>query len=91
MSNELRRFALHGTTLRRGARDARWELARSSFYHQRTLAMRPDRVLRRREPKPAWERRRTAREDPRSAVARAITHVPEDRESHAGTITAART
>jgi hypothetical protein len=37
------------------------------------------------------ERRRTAREDPRSAVARAITHVPEDRESHAGTITAART
>ena len=31
-----------------------WELARSSFYHQRALAMRPDRVLRRREPKTAW-------------------------------------
>jgi hypothetical protein len=31
-----------------------WEMARSSFYHQRTLAVRPDRVLRRRGPKTAW-------------------------------------
>jgi putative transposase len=31
-----------------------WEMARSSFYHQRALAARPDRVLRRRGPKTAW-------------------------------------
>ena len=31
-----------------------WEIARSSFYHQRVLAARPDRVLRRRGPKTAW-------------------------------------
>ena len=31
-----------------------WEMARSSFYHQRVLAARPDRVLRRRGPKTAW-------------------------------------
>ncbi len=30
-----------------------WEMARSSFYHQRALAARPDRVLRRRGPKTA--------------------------------------
>jgi transposase InsO family protein len=29
-------------------------MARSSFYHQRTLAMEPDRILRRRGPKTAW-------------------------------------
>jgi putative transposase len=31
-----------------------WELARSSFYHQRALAARLDRVPRRRGPKTAW-------------------------------------
>jgi putative transposase len=31
-----------------------WEMARSSFYHQRALAARPDRVLGRRGPKTAW-------------------------------------
>ncbi len=31
-----------------------WEMARSSFYHQRVLAARPDRVLRRPGPKTAW-------------------------------------
>src|ERR1700680_3512903 len=31
-----------------------WEMARSSFYHQHTLAMEPDRLLRRRGPKTAW-------------------------------------
>jgi putative transposase len=31
-----------------------WEMARSSFYHQRVLAARPNRVLRRRGPKTAW-------------------------------------
>ena len=31
-----------------------WEMARSSFYHQRALVARPDRVLRRRGPKTAW-------------------------------------
>jgi transposase InsO family protein len=31
-----------------------WEMARSSFYHQRTLAMEPDRILRRRGPKTTW-------------------------------------
>ena len=31
-----------------------WEMARSSFYQQRALAARPDRVLRRRGPKTAW-------------------------------------
>ena len=31
-----------------------WEMARSSFYHPSTLAVRPDRVLRRRGPKTAW-------------------------------------
>jgi len=29
-------------------------MARSSFYHQRALAVRPERVLRRRGPKTAW-------------------------------------
>src|SRR5579864_1944581 len=31
-----------------------WEMARSSFYHQRALVAQPDRVLRRRGPKTAW-------------------------------------
>jgi transposase InsO family protein len=31
-----------------------WEMARSSFYHQRALAAQPDRVLRRRGPKTEW-------------------------------------
>ena len=31
-----------------------WELARSSFYHQRALAAQPERVLRRRGPQTAW-------------------------------------
>jgi putative transposase len=31
-----------------------WEMARSSFYHQRALAARADRLLRRRGPKTAW-------------------------------------
>ena len=31
-----------------------WEMARSSFYHQRALAARPERVLGRRGPKTAW-------------------------------------
>ena len=31
-----------------------WEMARSSFYHQRALVARPDRVLGRRGPKTAW-------------------------------------
>jgi len=31
-----------------------WQLARSSFYHQRALAARPDRILRRRGPQTAW-------------------------------------
>src|ERR1700745_4203106 len=31
-----------------------WEMARSSFYHQRVLEARPDRFLRRRGPKTAW-------------------------------------
>jgi transposase InsO family protein len=31
-----------------------WEMARSSFYQQRALARRPERVLRRRGPKMAW-------------------------------------
>jgi transposase InsO family protein len=31
-----------------------WKMARSSFYHQRGLAARPDRVLRRRGPKTGW-------------------------------------
>lgn len=31
-----------------------WEMARSSFYHQRALARRPGRVLRRRGPQTAW-------------------------------------
>jgi putative transposase len=31
-----------------------WEIARSSFYHRRSLVARPDRVVRRRGPKTAW-------------------------------------
>ena len=31
-----------------------WEIARSSFYHQRTLAGQPGRILQRRGPKTAW-------------------------------------
>ncbi len=31
-----------------------WELARSSFYHRRTIAAQPQRVLQRRGPKTAW-------------------------------------
>lgn len=31
-----------------------WEMARSSFYHRRSLLARPDRVLRRRGPQTAW-------------------------------------
>src|SRR5271155_6069717 len=31
-----------------------WEMARSSFYHQRAVAAQPDRVLQRRGPKTAW-------------------------------------
>jgi HTH-like domain len=31
-----------------------WEMARSSFYHQRAVAAKPDRILQRRGPKTAW-------------------------------------
>ena len=31
-----------------------WDMARSSFYHQRAMAAQPDRVLQRRGPKTAW-------------------------------------